>query len=145
MNRKVRVLLGIAMMLGSFLLPGTKVHAFDGNDVLLQINCIREQNGLAPYELSEDFCKCAEIRANEQAKSYSHIRPDGTKWYTVSPLVNRENIAHLTCEKQQQHIVDAWMQSESHKRNVLSPNSKNVGIGICETTDGECYIVMLTD
>ncbi len=147
MNTKAKIMLGIVMVLGIFLLPKNVAMAASDEElkILESINSARIENGLAPYSLDEDFCKCAEVRASEQATYYSHTRPDGRAWYTVSPYVNRENIACITAEYQKDFVIEAWMQSGIHRGNILSTTSTTIGIGIYETKNNVTYIVTLTD
>ncbi len=147
MNTKARIMLSIIMILGIFLLPKNVVMAASEDElkILESVNAVRSQYGLEPYALDEDFCKSAEVRAGEQTHSFSHVRPNGQEWFTVNQNVNSENIAHLNAEYQKSLVVEAWMQSRVHRMNVLSQTSKNAGIGIIETENGEYYIVMLTD
>ena len=143
--KKYKLLSGMLVILGSFLLLQTPSQAATKEEVLSQINAERERNGLSAYVLSEDFCEYADIRAKEQEKLFSHQRPDGTDWYTVSPSVNRENIAHVETKEQESNLLLAWMLSDSHRENVLSDTSTKIGIGIYTTEAGEEYIVTLTD
>ena len=144
--KKIKLLLSIALMLGSFFMQKSVCMAVDKQQILSEINAVREENGLAPYTLNNSFCESAQVRAKEQEQNYSHTRPDGSEWYTVSPYVNRENIAHIESYSQEEYLIEAWMLSKSHKENVLSTDSTQIGIGIFETNNnGECYIVTLTD
>lgn len=147
MKIKAKAVLSIIMILGIFLLPKNVAMAASEDElkILESVNTVRSQYGLEPYALDEEFCKSAQVRAAEQIKCFSHVRPDGQEWYTVHKNVNSENIAHLHSDYQKSLVVEAWMQSKVHKMNVLSQASKNVGIGIIETENGEYYIVMLTD
>jgi len=140
----LRKLLGTLIVLGSFFIGSVTACGADKEEILRQINEVREERGLSPYELSEDFCRYADIRAGEQEKCFSHTRPDGRRWYTVSPSVYRENIAHIENSEQEKYLITAWMESDSHRANVLSKESRKIGIGIYET-DGEQYVVTLTD
>lgn len=131
-------------MVMAFFIPQTVMAAEQG-EVLAQINTVREEEGLDDFILDPELCRLADIRAKEQAENFSHIRPDGSEWYTISPLVNRENIAHIEDKEQERYLLDAWMLSESHKENVLSEDSRIIGIGIYQKTENECYVVTLTD
>ncbi len=142
---RARMLLGTLVVLGSFFIGSNTVYGADKSEILTQINDVRAEYGLSPYELSEDFCRYADVRANEQEKSYSHTRPDGREWYTISPSVHRENIARIENDEQEKNLLLAWMLSEGHRENVLSTNSHYIGIGINETVNGEMYAVTLTD
>jgi uncharacterized protein YkwD len=147
---RARLLLGTLVVLGSFLFaPTATANAADDVDraeILQEINDVRAEHGLSPYELDENFCEFAQIRAREQEERCSHTRPNGEEWYTVSPLVYRENIAYIRSHEEEDYLLEAWMESPGHRANVLSDDSTVIGIGIFETEkEGECYVVTLTD
>ena len=128
----------------AFFIP-QNVMAAEQGEILTQINTVREEEGLDDFILDPELCDLADIRAKEQAENFSHTRPDGSEWYTISPLANRENIAHIESKSQEENLLPAWMLSESHKANVLAEDSRVIGIGIYQKTENECYIVTLTD
>lgn len=136
----------MSMLVGAFLLP-QKASACDKQEILECVNAIRVENGLLPYEQSLEFSNLADIRAKEQALVYSHTRPDGSEWFTISPCINSENIARARNDSQAEAdaVIEAWMMSSCHKANVLSKDSKSAGIGIYKDNNGVSYIVMLTD
>ncbi len=141
-----RWLLSMIVVAAAFLMPQIEVSAADEQQMLNLVNNERKTMGLAPYELDRSLSRFALIRAKEQEKVFSHERPDGTQWYTVSELVNSENIAKAENGEQAEgeSIITAWMQSVSHKENVLSDESSKCGFGIYQT-NGMTYVVMLTD
>ncbi len=139
------ILLGVLIILGSFFMQKITANAADKESVLAQINGVRTENGLKPLITDAEFDKNANTRAKEQVEGFSHTRPCGKMWYTVSPDVNRETMAHLTAKWHEEVLIDAWMQSKVHKENLLSSSSSRVGIGIYQVNESECYIVVLTD
>ncbi len=97
------------------------------------INEERVANGLDPLEEVAVIRDCAMIRAQEAASSFSHTRPDGTRYKTVledtgvSMKYTGENLAggYLSPE----HVVEGWMNSEGHRANVLNEKFTKVGAG----------------
>ena len=82
-------------------------------------------------------------RAAECSKKFSHIRPNGKAWYTVSGATNAENLAHAVNDAQQspENVVLAWLLSPTHKANVMRRSCTSVGIAYYIGANGETYIV----
>ncbi|NMB18667.1 MAG: CAP domain-containing protein [Erysipelothrix sp.] len=57
------------------------------------------------------------MRVKEIVESFSHTRPSGSKWYTVSNLVYAENLTVGYTSAQQ--VVNAWLASSGHKANIM--------------------------
>lgn len=81
------------------------------------INNKRQENGLEELQWDDELYKIAKIRAEEASRKWSHTRPDGTPWYTVSDEIHGENLAKGYDSAQD--AVNAWMGSQGHKENIL--------------------------
>lgn len=95
------------------------------------INDIREENGLETLDWDINLETVADVRANEISDVFSHTRPNGKAWSTVnSKIQGGENLAfgYDTPEE----VVDAWMDSQSHKENILYPDFEKGAIAIYE-------------
>lgn len=102
-----------------------------------QINNIREQNGLNALVWSGKLEQVAKVRAEESEVSFSHIRPNGSQWYTVnSKIQGGENLAYGFTTATD--AVNAWMDSYSHRDNILYEEFKTTAIAIYEI-DGTYY------
>ena len=143
MTKVVRRLLSVAITAAVIFMPVTEVSACEGEQILLLVNAERAKNNLSPYVMDKSFCDLALVRAREQEERFSHTRPDNSEWYTVSPLVMSENIAKATSDDGE-IVVSGWMQSESHKANVLASESTRCGIATYQS-NGMTYTVMLTN
>lgn len=101
--------------------------------VLQLVNIEREKAGAAPLQYCYAAQEAADIRANEIAVSFSHTRPDGSQCFTVLDnydipwYVAGENIAYGY--KTPEAVVEGWMQSTGHRRNILSPNFNYLAVG----------------
>lgn len=95
----------------------------------------------------DELTKTAELRAEEIAISFSHTRPDNTKWYTafeeysLQYVKAGENLARGF--KTPKAVVKAWMNSKSHKANILNPEFINVEIGYYINDNGKLHISQL--
>lgn len=120
------------------------------SEVLRLVNEERAKVGAAPVSSISILSTLADVRAQESAVSFSHTRPDGTRCFTVfSDYTVRyryagENLAFgfPTPEK----VVNAWMNSPSHKSNMLNAKYTNIGVGYYLKSDGKvfCSILMYT-
>ena len=92
--------------------------------------------------MDEDLKDIALLRAAECSEKFSHVRPNGQAWYTVSSLTNGENLAHAINYNQQkpENVVLAWMLSPKHSANVLRTSFSSAGIAYYESETGEIYI-----
>ena len=94
--------------------------------MLSLINAERANHGLQPLIWSDSLTASARIRAREITVSFSHTRPDGRLWNTVGTSVNGENLAAR--QRTLEIAFRAWMESPSHRENILRPDFRSVGI-----------------
>lgn len=109
--------------------------------LLRLVNEERAKQGLGSLRMDAALSRAACVRGGELTRKFSHTRPDGSRWSTVSSAAYAENIARgqRTAEK----VMAAWMSSgEGHKENILRPSYGS--IGICAFVhDGVTYWVQL--
>ncbi len=99
-------------------------------EVLYYVNVERQKENLKPLKLSRDLNHYAQIRAKEITKKFSHTRPSGYSCFTVIPKPYRmvgENIA--AGQKSSREVVTAWMNSPSHRENIMNPKFRELGVG----------------
>lgn len=103
-------------------------------EVLDIINTIRKENGLSSLTWDDKLYNVAQIRSQECSRVWSHTRPDGTHWSTLSSVVHGENLAKgfYTAED----AVEGWMNSEGHKANILRPEFTRAAISFYEAENG---------
>lgn len=98
-------------------------------EVLRLVNLERAKVGLQPLKFAEDLKASALIRARELPIKFSHTRPNGLKCFTAMPQIGHllgENLAGgQTFPKQ---VVQAWMDSETHRANILNKSFREIGI-----------------
>lgn len=106
------------------------------SQVVALVNEYRAEYGLSPVSADSNLTAAACVRAKEIAVSFSHTRPDGSSWSTVSSLARGENIAmgYNTAEK----VMAAWMTSEGHRANILRESFTTIGVCAYEE-DGILY------
>lgn len=104
------------------------------DDVLNLVNGERARNGLPALAWGSSTAGASETRANELISAYSHTRPNGQKWDTVISIPEGnyagENIAAGAGVPSPSTVVAAWMNSPSHRANILNSNYKFMSVGI---------------
>ncbi len=100
-------------------------------EVVRLVNEEREKHGLQPLQISEKLMQTAREKSDDMVKNnyYSHTDPNG---YTMAIDLNvAENInIGLATKENVSNIVNSWLNSEGHRNNILSKNTKYIGVGI---------------
>ena len=113
---------------------GLRAEAIEANNM---VNEIRAEAGLDPLEWDNNLETVASVRANEISEKFSHTRPNGKQWYTVnSKIQGGENLAYGFDNAED--VVEAWMNSPTHKDNILYDEFERGAISIYEE-DGTYY------
>ena len=107
--------------------------------VLELTNAERENRNLAALTASDGLTRAALLRAVEITKQGNlgvledHTRPNGSPYYTVFSNVGKyystygENLDGGAATPQE--VVYDWMNSTSHRENILNANFKKLGVG----------------
>ncbi|MCD8325859.1 MAG: CAP domain-containing protein [Lachnospiraceae bacterium] len=109
-------------------------HYEEAYKVLAMVNEHREEIGVSALALDEDMKEAAQIRAAEATLSWSHTRPDGEAWYTVSSLVKGENLAKGY--NSAEDVFNAWMESDGHRENMEWILAATIYVAYFETSTG---------
>ena len=110
------------------------VSAFEQQVVELT-NQERAKNGLPALKLDVELSKVARDKSKDmQTKNYfSHTSPtygspfDMMKAYGISYKAAGENIA--MGQRSPEEVVQAWMNSQGHRENIMNPNFTHIGVG----------------
>lgn len=112
------------------------------------VNQERTKAGLSAVTLDQNIASAALVRAKEIETSFSHTRPNGSKFSTalteqgVTFKGAGENIAWG--QKSPEAVIQAWMNSEGHRANILNKNFTKIGVGIIrmlpDVTSGHSYL-----
>ena len=136
MKKVVRFILLTALFTAIFAMTAFAAKG-DAKAAFAKVNEIRVANGLNPLSWNYQVENAAKVRANEIVGSFSHTRPDGRPWYTVDDKVlYGENLAQYYDSAEE--VVAAWMNSPSHRANILKGDFKSGAIFTVEV-DGEVY------
>ena len=109
-------------------------------EVLGLVNQIRADNGLAPLSWSGSLVKGAKSRATEIVVKWAHKRPDGSDFWDAPGCEDAygENLGKGYGSAAA--VVDGWMNSPTHKANILKSEYKTLGVA-CYLCNGTYYWV----
>ena len=104
--------------------------------VLELVNEERAKEGVKPLSLDKDLCAVAALHSEDMAARnfFSHENPDGAspfdrmKAYGIAFRTAAENIAAGQTTPEQ--VMDSWMNSPGHRKNILNNAYSKIGIGI---------------
>ena len=110
------------------------LSAFEQKVVALT-NQERAKNGLPALKVNTTLSKMAHEKARDMSANnyFSHTSPtygspfDMMKKYGITYNYAGENIA--MGQQTPEDVVKAWMNSEGHRKNILSPNYNYIGVG----------------
>lgn len=113
-------------------------------EVLRLVNQQRAAAGADPLVMDQRLLDAAmKVRAPEVGLLFSHTRPDGSSCFTAAPAsafgsYGGENIAFA--QNNPAAVVESWMNSEGHRRNILNPNFTTIGIGCVTMGSYPCWV-----
>jgi uncharacterized protein YkwD len=99
------------------------------NQTIEQHNIVRKDHGLQIFEIDEKLMK----EANDHAI-----------WMTKNETLQHsrfrygaENIARASVNPKK--VVELWMNSPGHRRNILNPRYTRIGVAVYKSTGGKYY------
>lgn len=104
-------------------------------EVIRLVNEIRAQNGLGTLKEDWQLSRVAQYKSQDMKDNgyFSHTSPtygspfDMMKSFGISYRSAAENIAKGQSTPQQ--VVNAWMNSQGHRANILNKNYTHIGVG----------------
>ncbi len=120
----------------------------DEQETLNLINAERVKNGLSELKIDNELQRVARIKAQDMVDNnyFSHTSPtygspfDMMKSFKISYKTAGENIAGNSSN---QGAVNAWMNSEGHKANILNSSFNYTGLGVVNSSKyGKIYVQM---
>lgn len=128
LKKRMFAVLMICLLLACSMARAAQMQWMNGlaAQVVNEVNLERSRRGLGNLVIDPALTAAAEIRAQEIVRKFSHTRPDGTKWSTVSSVAYGENIARG--QKTVDKVMAAWMSSDGHRRNILRDSYGSIGV-----------------
>lgn len=122
-------------------LSGQRAAAFGSSDIISLTNKARVQLGGNELQSNTKLTSAAQAKADDMAKQqfFAHTAPDGTmawdyiKQTSYAYEIAGENLA-ITNESAET-VITSWMNSPSHKENIVNPEYNDIGIGIAKYGD----------
>ena len=129
--------------------PASGVTADEAAMVAL-VNEARAANGLAPLVIDEELVAVARAHSVDMRDRdfFAHTNPDGADPFDrmqaagIDYRFAGENLALAGTVPRAHELL---MESEGHRRNILSDNFGHIGIGIVESSQGLLITQVFTD
>ncbi|MEK5502362.1 CAP domain-containing protein [Bacillus sp. FSL M8-0168] len=112
----------------------SSVSAYE-KEVVDLTNAERTKRGLKPLKLDEKLSSVARKKSEDMRNKnyFDHNSPtygspfDMMKKFGITYRTAGENIAKG--QRTPKEVVQAWMNSEGHRKNILNPDFTNIGVG----------------
>lgn len=112
------------------------------NQILILLNNVRTNHGLNPLNIDEALTNIARFRSKDMIDRgyFSHYTPDGKNISHfliangISYRAGGENLArsYPASKGSAKNLINAWMNSESHRINMLRGAYNKIGIGVID-------------
>jgi len=106
------------------------------DDLVRLTNEKRKDAGLKPLKLNQELSHAAQAKVSYMFEKnfWAHVAPDGTTpWYFIKNAGYEYNYAGENLARgfdNAEDVTDAWMESPTHRENLLSPNYDDVGFAV---------------
>lgn len=107
------------------------------------VNQERVKRNLAPLTIDQSVQTAAQVRARECEQSFSHTRPNGSSFATA---LKEQNVSYRTAgeniawgQRSPEEVVNAWMNSDGHRANILNAKFTSIGVGYYQNAKGVNY------
>ena len=121
----------------------TRLPSLEG-EVLAQLNKTRVERGLRPLVASDSLQSASVLHSTAMLTGgfFQHESADGSpfsdrvkRFYPVAGFQTwtvGENLLYSSGEITAEAVIQAWLDSPGHRRNLLSPAWREVGVGAFE-------------
>lgn len=125
-------------------------YSITQQELLDHTNNARKEHGLEPLTLNDSLVSAANGKAQHMFVNnyWAHFAPDGTSpWNFIrgagyTYVFAGENLAKGFTDSKS--VVDAWMNSPSHRENLLSNKYKEIGFAVSEgNIEGEETVLVV--
>jgi uncharacterized protein YkwD len=109
-------------------------------DLLDKTNSAREENNVSRLASEKKLQAAAQKKAEDMAKNnyFAHTAPSGKnpwQWLDEENYIYQKAGENLAVNfENSSELIKGWLDSPSHKKNLLNENFKEVGIGIAQGT-----------
>lgn len=153
-NTKIKFIFSTAVISGFFVLsvlPALASQITAGN-ILELLNRSREKEDLEALSPNDKLTRVAQDKLSDMIANhyFAHTSPQGiTPWHWFEKenydyQFAGENLAINFVSAEGQH--EAWMNSPTHRKNILNPNYKEIGIAVgAGEVDGQMSIIAVQE
>lgn len=127
-----------------------RVTNVTSSGLLVSTNDVRKANRLSDLKINQQLSQAAQEKAQDMIQKgyWSHVSPDGTQpWYWIDTTGYNYEAAGENLAKNfstSQAVITAWMDSKTHRANVLSTSYQDVGFGMADgDVDGKYTSVVV--
>lgn len=122
--------------------PQSTVQGHSKQEIINNTNKYRSMHGLPPVKNRPELDNIAQDWANHLAQTQDlQHRPQHWNSYPAYIPAGGENILQAWDDYSDAQLTKLWYDSPGHKKIMLDPKAKTVGIGIAETSEGKLYAV----
>ena len=117
-----------------------------------QVNAVRSSRHLIALQRLPEIDRIARAHSEDMARRHylSHVSPEGlnpvdrlhTGGITGFTLA-AENAGMTSRPDPNQEILQGWLHSDDHRRNLYAPPFNATGIGVAQAADGTFYYTQL--
>ncbi len=108
-------------------------------EIVRLTNIERQKVGLSILTYKSSLDAGTKTRATEIVTHFSHTRPDGSRFFTVfGENFQYRNIGENLASgfRTPEQVVNGWMNSDSHRANILNSNYQEISVAITQGDDG---------
>ena len=110
--------------------------------IINHTNAYRQAHGLRPVRANGALNALAQDWANQlvRADKLSH-RPQHWNYYPSNIPAGGENVLQAWSDYSDALLVKLWYESPGHRKIMLDPRAKTIGVGVAINSEGKLYAV----
>jgi uncharacterized protein YkwD len=115
--------------------PGADPETVAAGEVVALVNAERAQAGCQPLVIDAALSRLAADHSQDMAERgyFDHTDPDGRDPWDRAAAAGVDNLGGENIAQGQpdaQAVMDAWMNSEGHRANILNCDFTTIGVGV---------------
>ena len=118
-------------------------HQYVEEEIVSLCNELRQEHGLSPFVHNWEIARVARYKT-EDMKAYGYFSHDSPVYGSFFDTLKNFHIPYQSAGENiamgfstPQAVVDAWMASPNHRKNILSESFTQAGVG--HSTDGKVH------
>jgi uncharacterized protein YkwD len=116
--------------------PSVQANALLEEQLFVDVNKIRKENNLPELNISLELQQAAHLKTMDMIDNnyFAHVSPTSHKW---SDFIKEQGYNYIYAGENlakdydnSKEIITAWLESPSHKENILNPDYTDTGIAV---------------